>query len=202
MSESTSKSGTETQREPKASWVPAPLWAVTILGILAYFGIAHFVNMGAAFDPNAYGKYNTFAEVDGAHPKVELPEWFTVGKQVYLKNCLSCHQASGLGQAPLFPPLAKSDWVNVDGHSRLIRIVLGGLIGPIKVNDVEFNNNMLAWKDLLSDKEIASVLSYIRNEWGNKGTPVTPEEVAKIRAETKGRGEQWTATELLAIPLK
>ena len=98
--------------------------------------------------------------------------------------------------------MAKSDWVNVEGPNRLVRIVLNGLQGPMTVNGVEYNNAMLAWRDQLTDEQIADVTSYIRNEWGNKGSAVTTAEVKTIRDATKDKGEQWTAPQLMQIPVK
>jgi mono/diheme cytochrome c family protein len=202
MSESKTHSEVQQSREPKVGNIPTPLWAVTLLGLLAFVGISRLVDSGGAFDPNVYGSYQDFSKVEIAHPPPNIPIEIIKGKQVFGKNCAACHQASGLGLAPLFPPLVGSDWVNVDGHARIIRIVLNGLQGPITVNGKAYNNNMVPWKDALKDDEIADVLSYVRNAWGNKGSLVTAEEVKAIRAKESGKGEQWTAAELLAIPLK
>ena len=202
MSESKSNSPSEQRREPKAGRVPVPLWAVTLVGLFTFVGIARLVDSGGAFDPNVYGPFKDLAKVQIAHPPPNIPPIIIEGKKLFAKNCAACHQANGQGSPPLFPPVAGSDWVNVEGHGRLIRIVLHGLQGPITVNGKEYNNNMLAWKDMMNDQEVAAVVSYIRNDWGNKGTLVTPEEVKEIRAKESGKSEQWTAAELLAIPLQ
>ncbi len=202
MSDSKTNSEVQQSREPKVGHIPTPLWAVTLLGLFAFVGISRLVDSGGAFDPNVYGSYQDFAKVEIAHPPANIPPELIKGKQVFGKNCAACHQASGQGLAPLFPPLAGSDWVNADGHARIIRIVLNGLQGPIKVSGKDYNNNMVPWKDSLKDDEIANVLSYVRNTWGNKGSLVTPEEVKAIRAKEAGKSEQWTAADLLAIPLK
>lgn len=202
MSESKSNSEVQQPREPKAGRFPTPLWAVTLVGLFTFVGIARLVDHGGAFDPNVYGSYKNFTKVSEVHPPPNIPIEIINGKKVFSKNCAACHQASGQGLVPLFPPLAGSDWVDVEGHSRLIRIVLHGLQGPIKVSGKDYNNNMVPWKDSLSDEEIANVLSYIRNDWGNKGSLVKPEEVKEIRAKESGKSSQWTEAELLAIPLQ
>lgn len=102
------------------------------------------------------------------------------GKAVFQGTCSTCHQAEGQGLASVFPPLAKSDFLMAD-KERSIHAVLAGLSGPITVNGQAYNNVMPSWAHL-TDHEIASVLTYVRNSFGNKGEPVTDEEVAKVRA--------------------
>jgi mono/diheme cytochrome c family protein len=202
MSESKSISPNPQGREPKAGEAPLPLWAVTLVGVFAFVGIARLVETAGGFDPNVNGPYTDLAKVQTVHPPPNIPAIVIEGKKLFAKNCASCHQANGLGLPPLFPPVAGSDWVTVEGSGRLVRIVLHGLQGPITVNGKEYNNNMIAWKDSMSDQEVAAVVSYIRNDWGNKGSLVSAEEVKEIRAKESGRTEQWTAAELLAIPLQ
>ncbi|MEI7731429.1 MAG: cytochrome c [Verrucomicrobiota bacterium] len=124
------------------------------------------------------------------------------GGLLYVKNCSPCHQNTGLGQPPMYPPLAGSDWVNAPGPDRLIRIVLHGLHGPITVKDATFNNIMVPWKDFLKDEEIAALLTYLRRNqsWGNTAPAVTPARVTEIRQAETGRDGPWTAEELLKIP--
>lgn len=86
----------------------------------------------------------------------------------------------GSGLANAFPPLAESDYLNADVN-RAIDIVLNGLSGEIVVNGKTYNSNMPA--QVLSDDEIANVLTYVYNQWGNNGTVVTPEMVAAQRAK-------------------
>jgi mono/diheme cytochrome c family protein len=204
MSQLSNKPAAGSQTEPKARLVPAPLWAVTLLGILVYALVVRSINSGAEFNANVYGGYDDFAKVDAEHSvhRPPIDPLIIEGKKAYNTYCAACHQATGVGAPGQFPPLAKSDWVNVEGPNRIVRIVLNGLGGPITVNGVEYNNNMLAWRDQLTDRQIAAILSYIRNDWGNKGSLVQPEEVKKIRDATKDKGEPWKASELLAIPVK
>lgn len=199
MSESKTQSQVPQSLEPKAGRVPVPLWAVTLVGIFTFVGIARLVDHGGAFDPNVYGSFSDFAQVDRKHPKAPEPWWRPIGRKVYSANCASCHQANGGGTPGLFPPLAASDWVLAEGTDRLQRILFNGMIGPVKVSGAEYNGNMPAW-NALSDQEIAAVISYIRNQWGNKGSEVTPEEIAAIRKKYSGR-DQWKADDLMAIPL-
>ena len=154
------------------------------------------------FPAAVYYPYQTIADVVKANPVDEVGAARAKGQVVYNTACMACHQPSGMGVAGQFPPLAGSEWVLAEGAQRLIRIVLNGLIGPIDVKGQQYNGNMVAWKDVLSDEQIADVLTYIRAEWGNKAPVVTAEQVKAIRVQVTDRGDYWTAKELEAIPLK
>jgi nitrite reductase (NO-forming) len=103
------------------------------------------------------------------------------GKEVYNSQCVTCHGPMGAGIKDVYPPLAKSDFLNAD-KTRAIHIVLHGQTGKIKVNGAEYDSEMMSFE--LTDQQISDVLNYVRNSWGNKGTPVTPEEVATVRKQT------------------
>ena len=105
------------------------------------------------------------------------------GKQVYNTYCLSCHQADGKGVQRLNPPLLNTEYVSGD-KKRLIGIILNGLDGEIEV-DGETYNNVMASHDFLKDEQIADVLTYVRNSFGNKYSLVTPAEVKTVRASKK-----------------
>ena len=102
------------------------------------------------------------------------------GKQIYTKTCFACHQANGEGIPNAFPPLAKSDYLNAD-VDRTIGIVLFGKSGEITVNGKKYNSVMT--KQTLTDDEIAEVLTYVYNSWGNNKTNVTPEMVSKVKSK-------------------
>lgn len=122
---------------------------------------------------------------------------FEAGKTMYEATCLACHQIHGLGQAGLAPPLVGSEWVAGTGQ-RMIRIVLHGMRGPIKVKGEVFELDMPAL-GVLDDDQIAAVLTYVRREWGHTYAPISPEMVKKVRAETEQREDAWTMPELLKI---
>lgn len=105
-----------------------------------------------------------------------------LGASIYNANCAACHQPSGVGIPHAFPPLANSDYLNAD-KVRAIKTVTGGLQGNVTVNGQQFNGVMPSWS--LSDEDIANVLTYIYNSWGNVGGEVTPDEVKKNRVEPK-----------------
>jgi len=125
---------------------------------------------------------------------------FKLGKSLYHEegNCTTCHQMDGKGViASGFPPLVNSEWVLGD-NKKLIKITLNGLMGPIKIlgKDYEGKVPMLGYKSLMTDEEIAAVLSYIRNSFGNKAVPIQPSEVKKIREETRDKKGYYLAKEL------
>lgn len=106
-------------------------------------------------------------------------EQIASGSQIFAQTCVACHQSNGQGIPSAFPPLAKSDYLNKDVN-RAIDIVMNGLTGPITVNGKEYNSIMT--RQVLTDEEIADVLTYVYNSWDNKGATVTPAMVAKRRA--------------------
>lgn len=120
------------------------------------------------------------------------------GAVVYAAICQACHQATGQGLAGVFPPLAGSEWV-LGPPERPISLVLRGLMGPIEVAGVTYNNVMPAFAEQLSDSEVAAVVSYIRGSWGNEADPVDPELVKELRTRWQGAGSIQGAEELLKI---
>lgn len=100
------------------------------------------------------------------------------GEIVYKQNCMACHQANGEGIPNAFPPLAKSDFLMAD-KQRAIRIVRDGLQGAITVNGKTYNSVMPALG--LSNDDIANVVTYVRNSFGNKSDLVTLDEVKRAR---------------------
>ena len=122
---------------------------------------------------------------------------FEEGRVIYANICAACHQPTGLGQDGLAPPLIDSEWV-LGPPARLPRILMQGMSGPMSVTGVNFRLEMPGLPDL-NDRQIASVLTYIRREWEHGAEPVSEEMVRKIRDEEKGRSQPWTALELMKI---
>ena len=104
------------------------------------------------------------------------------GERVYMANCAACHQPTGQGLDVVFPPLAKSDYLMAD-KMRAIDVVLHGLQGKITVNGKTYESVMPA--QLLNDHDIANVLTFVRNSWGNEGDACTPQEVARRRRNAR-----------------
>ena len=115
------------------------------------------------------------------------------GKKVYANNCLMCHQANGEGVAAVFPPLAQSDYLSKlaseTDRQHLISIPLNGLSSKIIVNGAEYSAPMPPLANL-SDQDVAAVLTYITNTWGNSASAFDLEEVHKARIELSQSKEQ------------
>jgi nitrite reductase (NO-forming) len=111
-----------------------------------------------------------------------LEQQIAAGERLFAGTCSTCHQADGKGLAGVFPPLAGSDWLMADTR-RSVGVVLNGLSGPVTVNGQPYNSVMPPMSQL-NDDEVAHILTYVRNSWGNKGDAVSPAMVAEVRKET------------------
>jgi len=120
------------------------------------------------------------------------------GESIYEMACLPCHQPEGKGLPGVYPPLVGSDWLRAD-TTRLIKILLHGLTGPVTVAGQNFGGpNAVPMPSLggLTDEQIAGVLTFVRKEFGANATSVSPADVKKVRAATSNRELPWTAEEL------
>ncbi|MEY3449580.1 MAG: hypothetical protein RL749_1201 [Verrucomicrobiota bacterium] len=116
------------------------------------------------------------------------------GAAVYARTCIACHQPTGLGLPPVFPPLANAPIV-VGNPELPVKFILQGLMGPITVNGMTYNSMMPPVAGV-SDADIADVLTYVRQSFGNQANAVTADQVKAIRAATAGRTTMWTTAEL------
>jgi len=121
-----------------------------------------------------------FSFREGALP---VQDQMARGKKVYESYCLACHMADGGGVPRMNPPLTKTVYVLGD-KKRLIGIVLNGMDEPLEI-DGETYSNVMAPHNFLKDQEIADVLTYVRNSFGNKASAITAEEVKTVRAANK-----------------
>ncbi len=107
-------------------------------------------------------------------------EKIELGKALFNSICSACHQATGRGLPNLFPPLAGSDFLNAD-KSRAVKTVINGRQGEIIVNGMKFNSSMPSFP--LTDDDIANVLTFVYNSFGNSGAEVNSEEVKALRSQ-------------------
>jgi nitrite reductase (NO-forming)/hydroxylamine reductase len=116
-----------------------------------------------------------------------LEERIALGKALFATNCSACHQAEGQGLQGAFPPLAGSDFLAQNGPMVAVNAILNGRSGPITVNGVEYNAVMppLAY---LSDSDVANVVTFVMNSWGNPGGEVASAEVAAARGGEQVKG--------------
>lgn len=118
-----------------------------------------------------------------------------VGVNIYRQRCLYCHLENGRGIPGQFPPLAGSSWTTGDPE-RLIKIMLHGMAGPVRLQDAEYNGVMPGWHEQLSFAEIAAVLGYVRSAWGNRASAVDSGMVKNVWEKFRERREPWRAEEL------
>ena len=126
---------------------------------------------------------------------------FNLGQQIYAREgyCTTCHQADGKGLvASGFPPLTGTNWVS-GNEDRLIKIALKGVMGPIEVVGKNYPGQvpMTPFGGLLKDNEIAAVLTYVRNSFGNNASPITPDKVKQVRAVTERKKDFYSPDQLL-----
>lgn len=178
------------------------MWIIGVLGVLVYWAFSYVDTRGGDYNAKVYEPFRSTNELAAIVPKDPFTEAMIRGRIAYQTYCANCHQVSGAGASGIAPPLAGSEWVTALGPNRLIRIPLRGLAGPIQVKGVDYNMNMLAIGagGAMTDQQIADVLTFIRNSWGNKGSMITEEQVAKVHADVQNRDAQYTGEELLKLP--
>jgi mono/diheme cytochrome c family protein len=120
------------------------------------------------------------------------------GADHFERLCAGCHGSDGRAIEGEAPPLAESSWV-AGPESRLIRIVMHGVKGPIEVGGAVYDREMPGFGTRLSDEEMALLLSLLRGRWGGPGAPITPESVRRVRAAEGNRTRYWTVEELLKL---
>jgi mono/diheme cytochrome c family protein len=190
------------KEEPAEGYTPMLLFVLGFISAVIFIVSIYFVHNRASFDPLAYDERYDASKVVASSGPVKVDP-IVAGKKLY-NTCATCHQATGTGVPGVYPPLAKSEWV-LGSDERLVRILLHGLSGEVQVLGNTYNGAMpnfgpgggYNWKD----EQIAYVLTYIRQEWGNTAAEITPERVKEIRTGgAAGRAKPWTQAELLALP--
>ncbi len=166
-------------RTVKKGLLPARLGSVAVLALVAGCGTQRNVSV----QPTAVA----------AAADLEL------GRKHFAVYCAACHQADGSGTWGGPPPLMDSPWIR-GPETRVIRIVLNGLKGPIEIKGKTYNLEMPGFGTMIDDVKMATLLTYARNQFGGLDEPLRPEVVNRVRAATKDRTGYWTAPELLEIP--
>jgi mono/diheme cytochrome c family protein len=194
------------KREPRAGLEPLSLWLIALYGLAIFFGGAYLGRYSGNFSGDGLDPLGGAEPAKKRGPSgagaTQVAEQTPAerGKKIFSANCATCHQMTGLGVAGQYPPLAGSEIVN--GGSRLpAMIVLKGLTGPVTVKGQQFGSAVMQpWEKTLTDQRIADVLTYIRQEWGNKGGPVSPEGVSALRKELAGRTDSFVEADIKAVP--
>jgi len=191
------------ESRPVSLWVALGAIAVTALGF-TFFGAHRGTGADDVMNYNKFGSSYLPRTPDPLVPDsggadVSL---FAIGEKVYKsKGCVACHAADGQGQPGLYPPLAASEWV-VGSSERLAALVAHGLMGPLTVKGKQYGAAIMpAHKPpILTPKEFAAVLTYIRQAWGNEASEISVAQVTDYFSRTKDRTAMFTEAELLAIP--
>jgi mono/diheme cytochrome c family protein len=206
--------------EPRDGFEPVPFWVSLVFGALLAWGGYYIGSNSADFRRDVYDRSDLKIPEGGASvlnapdpdPQT-LDELMKIGQQKFQAICASCHQTTGLGNpSQNIPPLDGSEWVVGDKASsaRLSRIVLYGLSGPIQVKGRTYTGVMPNQGNVFKDYEIASVLTYIRNNWSNKADAGKPPAITAsvVRAARSKEGTRKTngtqpisQDELLKIPV-
>lgn len=171
--------------EPTEGYRPVPWLVVLIVGAIFAWAIGYIAFTHQTNEPS-FGDRRSVADFAVAAPAGGAVD----GAQIYTSQCLACHQATGLGLPGVFPPLADSEWVNGKG-SLAIQIVLHGVSGELTVGGTAYNGQMPAFKDKLSDAELAAVVSHIRGSFGNASGAVDAATVKAERAATASQTGPW-----------
>jgi mono/diheme cytochrome c family protein/glucose/arabinose dehydrogenase len=122
--------------------------------------------------------------------------------EAFYVQCGACHGDDGKGVSGLAPALADASWVT-GPPERLARIILQGMSGPVEVNGVTFDGVMPPHGHVkeLDDDTLSGLMTYIRRSFGNSASPISPQKVRKIRADSSARKAPWTAEELLNVTI-
>jgi mono/diheme cytochrome c family protein len=171
--------------EPVRAETPAPIptWAWVLFLVVGAWSMWF-----AATDVREYREQQAAASVASVQVASTArtptaagpPSWAALGEQVYGNKCAGCHQLTGQGLPGVFPPLKGSTVVTSSDPTEHIGTVLRGLTGKT-IGGVTYAAAMPAFADQLSDEEVAAVLSYERNSWGNQAPPVKTEDVLARR---------------------
>lgn len=189
-------------RDPTEGRERAPWWLWAITALALFWGGWYLGRHGGTFSAVPH---LDFPRLEGyvAQQATEQSTQTTTdpvqaGQLVYTKNCQTCHQQNGRGLPGVFPPLIGSEWVTGPPKTP-VRILLKGLHQPMEVAGATYNGVMPAWGETLSDKEIAAVVTFIRQWEPNDAGEVKSDLVRQLRAETSDRAQPWTPDELRAL---
>jgi len=194
------------KREPRVGLEPLSIWLIVVYGFAIFFGGAYLGRYSGSFNGNSLDPITgppTSHKAGGPQgPGGGAAELTPAerGKKVFAANCQVCHQADGNGSAAQgYPPLAGSEITN-GGSRRAAMVVLKGLQGPITVKGKQFGSAVMQPWESLGDQKVADVLTYERQEWGNKGSPVTKEQIAALRKELASHPGSFTAPDIESAP--
>lgn len=159
--------------------VNGKIWKISYTGDRDSFGVEELARMEE--------EKRTASNIKNPHKEEDrLRERLAEGGEaVYSTYCEGCHQINGQGASPRFPSLLQTDWV-IGDKQRLIRMILVGPDEPVVVDGITYSDNTMPQFSFLTDKEVAEVTTYIRQNFGNDAVPVTTTEVEQVRSMLEG----------------
>ena len=178
--------------DPHERNLPVPKIVLGVVSAVVLWAVGYIIAT-APNDPPELGDGRTLSTLEGK-PAGAAGTGAADGAQIYAANCVACHQASGGGLPGVFPPLAGSEWVQA-ADKVPANILLHGITGKLTVKDSAYNGQMPAFKDKLSDAEIAAVLSYVRGSFGNSAGKIAADTVKTEREAGKDRKDPWNGDE-------
>ncbi len=182
------------KEEPREGFSPVPVFLIFLFSALAFWGGCYLTKYSGGFRSDVFDP--TWAPQKEAASVVAFDP-LKQGKKLFARTCQQCHQATGQGIPAVYPPLVQSPWA-LGEDERLASLLILGMSGPLEVLGHEFNGNMPPvgmWKD----RDIAAVLTYVRQEWGNNAPLVSEETVAGARRAIGSRSKPWTPEEIQRI---
>jgi len=202
----------ETLKHPIEKWMHTTLMTATRFLDKAMQNAAASGKIDLAKNPVARDVISGKLKITPVKKRVNVPvtnltkantDLFNLGKEIYGRDahCSTCHQPDGKGLENIYPPLTQNAWVTQD-EERLIKLTLKGLWGTLKLKGKTYDHTrgvppMTGFGGILNDKEVAAVLTYVRNSFGNQAPAVQPETVARVRKQTENRQNFYMVDELL-----
>ena len=187
--------------DPAEGYERVPVFVWVTITTLVFWAGWYVGARGGSFDTQTHVEYAQAGPpgaVSGDSARKGPVDAIAEGKRIFGANCAACHQSTGLGIAGAFPPVVGSEWVT-GPEQTVVRILLNGLNGPLKVNGANYNAAMPAWKEALTDDDIAHVITYIRQWSPNAAPAVSATTVGTLRKQYESRSGPWTEAELKAL---
>ena len=178
------------KEEPHEGFSPVPIFLMFLFAGLCFWGGVYLVHYSGDF---RWDVYNPLFDPSADKPAPVEITLFARGEKIFRNNCAVCHQGSGAGVPGVYPPIAGSEWVT-EHPQVLARVLINGLNGPIEVMGNKYNGNMPAFGPAglnLNSRDLAGVMTYIRQEWGNNAPDMTIAMVDSYLAEYASRSEPW-----------
>ena len=186
---------------PTKGFLVAPLVFVFMFGCLIFVCSIQLAHSTNGFQIHPPQEIDQLSDEEKEIQRVDRK--ISSGKKIFALRCASCHQANGLGIATQYPPLSGSEWVSANPEL-ITKIILNGLKGEITVKGEKYGTsaavNMAAVP--INDREIANVVTYVRQAWDNDSSEITEDEVALIRSVTLEQKDQWIGQELQSTYLQ